>query len=210
MRFDTTWKKANLIRFGRTSSWFKLIVANTVQFYRMPTLKNWIIFVKRNQRGDFIVSLKCRQFFLSPPHQALQILHYNQAPVAHKYSDVPMCFVTTPLPCWHTLIWHHCYLSIGCLWPAGLSRGLSVTSDTATYSRIAARWSQKQLIRSVQQAMEGAPQRRGTIRQVGQVFGDTGSKTTLHEVTGFRLRCCGMWRRWGWQITILRDCSSSG
>jgi hypothetical protein len=79
--------------------------------------------------------------------------------------------------------------------PLGLSRGLSVTFDTVTDSRIAARWSQKQLIRSVQQAMDGAPQRRGTFRQVGQVFSDAGSNNTLHEVMGFKLRCCGMWGR---------------
>ena len=60
MRFGITWKKANFIRFGRTSPFFKPVVGNTPQFYRMPTLKNRIFFAKRNQRDDFKISLKCR------------------------------------------------------------------------------------------------------------------------------------------------------
>jgi len=90
MRFGTTWKKANLIYFGKTSSFFKPVVGNMVQFYRMLTLKNRIVFAKRNQCGDFKISLKCRLILLSPAYQALQIWHDNEAYVAHTNSNVPM------------------------------------------------------------------------------------------------------------------------
>jgi len=37
----------------------KIVVGNTAHSYSMPTVRNRIVFVKRNQR-DFIISLKCR------------------------------------------------------------------------------------------------------------------------------------------------------